>query len=397
MHHNEVTCVLSAQLLLTLAFMLNLSSGARGLLLFGATAALALPAAAQSTKTPKYSNEFLNIGVGARALGMGKVQVSLANDATAGYWNPAGLVNQTHKYDGVLMHSELFSGVVKNDYAAFSMPLDDKSAIGVSVMRLGVDNIADTRNLINEYGYVDYSKIEYFSVADYALLLSYSRKVSQVEGLSVGGNAKVIYRNIGKFAHGYGFGIDAGVQYNHKGWNLGLMARDITTTFTQWTINADEYKKGLNSTIANNGDAIPTSSAEITLPRFVLGAGRRFELPKQFTALVAVDLEATTDGQRGTPISTKVVSVDPRLGVELGYKNLVFLRGGAGNYQKIQDFAPNGNGTYNNSWRGQYSLGAGVAISGLRVDLALSRLAVEKLGSTSQTNSLIVSLGYGFK
>ena len=397
MHYNEVTCVLSAQLLLTLAFMLNLSSGARGLLLFGATAALALPAAAQSTKTPKYSNEFLNIGVGARALGMGKVQVSLANDATAGYWNPAGLVNQTHKYDGVLMHSELFSGVVKNDYAAFSMPLDDKSAIGVSVMRLGVDNIADTRNLINEYGYVDYSKIEYFSVADYALLLSYSRKVSQVEGLSVGGNAKVIYRNIGKFAHGYGFGIDAGVQYNHKGWNLGLMARDITTTFTQWTINADEYKKGLNSTIANNGDAIPTSSAEITLPRFVLGAGRRFELPKQFTALVAVDLEATTDGQRGTPISTKVVSVDPRLGVELGYKNLVFLRGGAGNYQKIQDFAPNGNGTYNNSWRGQYSLGAGVAISGLRVDLALSRLAVEKLGSTSQTNSLIVSLGYGFK
>ena len=397
MHYNEVTCVLSAQLLLTLAFMLNLSSGARGLLLFGATAALALPAAAQSTKTPKYSNEFLNIGVGARALGMGKVQVSLANDATAGYWNPAGLVNQTHKYDGVLMHSELFSGVVKNDYAAFSMPLDDKSAIGVSVMRLGVDNIADTRNLINEYGYVDYSKIEYFSVADYALLLSYSRKVSQVEGLSVGGNAKVIYRNIGKFAHGYGFGIDAGVQYNHKGWNLGLMARDITTTFTQWTINADEYKKSINSTIANNGDAIPTSSAEITLPRFVLGAGRRFELPKQFTALVAVDLEATTDGQRGTPISTKVVSVDPRLGVELGYKNLVFLRGGAGNYQKIQDFAPNGNGTYNNSWRGQYSLGAGVAISGLRVDLALSRLAVEKLGSTSQTNSLIVSLGYGFK
>ncbi len=56
----------------------------------------------------------------ARALGMGKVQVSLADDATAGYWNPAGLVNQKTKYDGVLMHSELFSGIVKNDYAAFS-------------------------------------------------------------------------------------------------------------------------------------------------------------------------------------------------------------------------------------------------------------------------------------
>ncbi|MDB5235296.1 MAG: hypothetical protein JWR44_2289, partial [Hymenobacter sp.] len=266
----------------------------------------------------------------------------------------------------------------------------------VSLMRLGVDNIADTRNIMNEYGYIDYSKIEYFSVADYALLLSYARKISRFEGLSIGGNGKIIYRNSGKFAHGYGFGIDAGVQYNHKGWNLGLMARDITTTFTQWTFNADEYRKGANSHVAIGNDPIPTNSAEITLPRFVLGVGRKFELPKQFSALVAVDLETTTDGERGTPISTGTFSVDPRLGVELGYKNLVFLRGGAGNYQKIQDFTATP-GQYSSNWKGQYSLGAGVAVSGLRVDLALSRLAVEKLGNSSQTNSLIVSLGYGFK
>ena len=372
--------------------MSKFSAIARGLCLVGATAALALPAAAQSTKTPKYSNEFLNIGVGARALGMGKVQVSLANDATAGYWNPAGLTNQTHKYDGVLMHSELFSGVVKNDYAAFSMPLDDKSALGVSVLRLGVDNIADTRALVNEYGYVDYSKIEYFSVADYALLLSYARKLG-VEGLSVGGSGKIIYRNIGKFAHGYGFGIDAGVQYNHKGWNLALTARDITTTFNSWNINSAEYVKGVLSTDqANLKDEVPKNSTEITLPRFVLGVGRRFDLPKQFSALVAADLEATTDGQRNTLVSSKALSVDPRLGVELGYKNLVFLRGGAGSFQKISSVVDQ-----SMQWKGQYSLGAGVAVSGLRIDLALSRLAVEKLGAASQTNSLIVSLGYGFK
>jgi hypothetical protein len=375
--------------------MSQLSSAARGLLLLGATAALALPAAAQ-TKTPKYSNEFLNLGVGARALGMGKVQVSLANDATAGYWNPAGLANQTRKYDAVLMHSELFSGIVKNDYAAFSTPLDDKSVLGVSVMRLGVDNIADTRSLLDEYGGVHYDRITYFSVADYALQLSYARKLAKVEGLSVGANAKIIYRNVGSFGHGYGFGIDAGVQYNHKGWNLGLMARDITTTFTQWTFNADEYRKGLTSTLAKT-DTIPTNSAEITLPRLVLGIGRRVELPKQFSALLAVDLEATTDGKRNTLVSSNAVSVDPRAGLEIGYKNLVFLRGGVGNFQKIQSFTKNAGGGYDSNWKAQYSLGAGVAVSGLRVDLALSRLAVEKLGSTSQTNSLIVSLGYGFK
>ena len=343
----------------------------------------AAPAARAQTKTPKYSNEFLNLGAGARSLGMGKTQVSLANDATAGYWNPAGLTNIAARYDGVLMHSELFSGVVKNDYAAFAMPLDDKSAIGVTLLRSGVDNIADTRALINEYGQIDYNRINTFSVADYALLLSYAYKMG-LEGLSLGVNGKLIYRNVGSFANAYGFGIDLGLQYNHKGWRLGLMARDVTTTFNAWSIDADKFKSN-----AIPGEVIPTNSTEITLPRFVLGAGRQFKLPAQFTMLAAVDLDATTDGQRGTLISASPVSVDPRVGIEIGYRNLAFLRGGIGNYQQITNF------NQQKEWKGQYSLGAGVAISGLRVDLALSRLAVEKLGATSQTNSLIVSLGYG--
>ena len=333
------------------------------------------------TNTPKYSNEFLNLGAGARSLGMGKVQVSLATDATAGYWNPAALTNLQARYDGALMHSELFSGVVKNDYATFAMPLDDKTVVGATLLRSGVDNIADTRALINEYGQIQYDRITYFSVADYALLLSYARKLGP-EGLSVGANAKLIYRNIGSYANAYGFGIDAGVQYNHGGWRLGLSARDITTTFNAWSIDAEKFK----ATTTPN-EVIPTNSTELTLPRLVLGVGYQFKLPAQFTALAAVDLEATTDGERNTLVSAKPVSVDPRVGVEIGYRNLVFLRGGAGNYQKITNFDKQ------KQWKGQYSLGAGVAFSGLRVDLALSRLALDQSASV---NSLIVSLGYGF-
>lgn len=342
---------------------------------------LAAGAAHAQTNTPKYSNEFMNLGAGARSLGMGKVQASLATDATAGYWNPAALTNLSAKYDGVLMHSELFSGVVKNDYAAFAMPLDEKSVIGATLLRSGVDNIADTRSLINEYGYIQYDRITYFSVADYALLLSYARQLGP-EGLSVGANAKFIYRNVGSYANAYGFGIDAGVQYNHQGWRLGLTARDITTTFNAWSIDADKFKANVVP-----GEAIPKNSTELTLPRLVLGIGYQFKLPAQFTALVATDLEATTDGQRNTLLSAKPVSVDPRVGVEVGYRSLVFLRGGLGNYQKITNF------DQQQRWKGQYSLGAGVAFSGLRVDLALSRLAIDE---SSSVNSLIVSLGYGF-
>ncbi|QDA61397.1 putative type IX sorting system protein PorV2 [Hymenobacter jejuensis] len=355
----------------------------------GLSAGLTTVATAQSKdNTPKYSNEFLNIGVGGRALGMGKVQVSLADDATAGYWNPAGLLGQKTKYDAVLMHSELFSGIVKNDYAAFSTPLDDKSAIGVSLVRLGVDDIADTRNLINEYGYIDYNKIQYFSIADYALLVSYARKIGNVEGLTIGGSGKIIYRNIGSFANAWGFGIDAGLRYNHAGWQFGLTARDVTTTFTAWTINSEKFQ---NTTLT--GDSIPTNSTEITLPRFVLGASRSVKLPGQFTALVAADLEMTTDGKRETPISTSLISIDPRAGLEVGYNNVVFLRGGISNFQKLKSF------TGQKEWYAQPSFGVGVATNGLRLDMAFSRLAVGSIAGqkTGQANSIIVSLGYGFR
>lgn len=344
-----------------------------------------VPALAQ-TKTPKYSNEFLNIGVGGRALGMGKVQVSLADDATAGYWNPAGLASQKTKYDAALMHSELFSGIVKNDYAAFSLRLDDKSAIGASVVRLGVDDIADTRALVNEYGYINYDNIRYFSVADYAVLLSYARQLGSIEGLQVGANAKVIYRNIGSFANAWGFGVDAGLQYQRNNWRLALMARDITTTYNAWTIHPEEFEGSANAL-----DPLPKNSTEITLPLFVLGASRLVQLPGEFTALGALDLELSTDGQRNTLLSSKAVSLDPRAGLELGYKQLVYLRGGVGNAQQVQSF------TGKEQWKVQPSLGVGLALSGLRLDMALSRLAVEKLGQQSQPTSIIVSLGYGFK
>ncbi|GAB3838420.1 putative type IX sorting system protein PorV2 [Hymenobacter jeollabukensis] len=354
--------------------------------LVGTGAALAQTTTPAKDNTPKYSNDFLSIGVGGRALAMGGTQVSLAQDATAGYWNPAGLIGQKTKYDAVLMHSELFSGIVKNDYAAFSMPLDERSAIGASLIRVGVDDIPDTRALVNEYNQISYDRITYFSVADYGLLLSYARKLEAVEGLNVGANAKIVYRNVGDYANAWGFGIDAGAQYQRGNWRLALMARDITTTFNAWSVNTDKFKPTQDTL-----DFIPKNSTEITLPRFVLGVSRSFKLPADLTAVAALDLEMTTDGKRNTPVSSNFVSIAPHVGAEIGYKNLLFLRGGATNVQKIQAFDGK------DEWKVQPTLGVGVALSGLRLDLALSRLAIERLGASSQANSIMVSLGYGFK
>jgi hypothetical protein len=49
-------------------------------------------------QAPKYSNEFLSIGVGARALGMSNSCVAGVNDVTSGYWNPQALAKWQAKY-----------------------------------------------------------------------------------------------------------------------------------------------------------------------------------------------------------------------------------------------------------------------------------------------------------
>ena len=70
----------------------------------------------------KYSNEFLNIGAGARGLGMGAAQAASVNDGTAGYWNPAALVGVQDFPTINLMHASYFDNIGKYDYASFAIP-----------------------------------------------------------------------------------------------------------------------------------------------------------------------------------------------------------------------------------------------------------------------------------
>ena len=63
----------------------------------------------------KYSNEFLAIGVGADAYGMGNAVVASADGVSAAYWNPAGLVGVKSWLEASVMHSEFFAGIAKYD------------------------------------------------------------------------------------------------------------------------------------------------------------------------------------------------------------------------------------------------------------------------------------------
>jgi len=340
---------------------------------------------------PKYSNEFLNIGVGGRALGMGNVQAAIVHDATAGFWNPAGLTQLSQKHNVVLMHSELFAGIVKNDFASYAMPLDSNSAFSVSLIRTGVDDIADTRNLVNEYGYINYDNIQLFSVADYALILSYARRSKLIRGLRLGGNVKIIYRNVGDFANAYGFGLDFGARLDRRKWHFGLMAKDVTTTFNAWVHNPDKFRE---SAIITGDTLLIKNSVEITLPRLIVGVARDFRFSNKITALAAADLDFTFDGPRNVLWGTGLVSVDPHLGLEVNYGHLVSVRGGISNVQQIKNF------DQTQLWRAQPNFGIGISTNGLSLDLALSRLAdttpTNNFSDNSRLSSVIVSLGYSF-
>ena len=138
----------------------------------------------------KYSNEFLNIGVDAAAFGMSKAVVATSNNVNSVYWNPSGLVG-IKDYQGAVMHAEYFEGIAKYDYVGFAMPIDDSSALGISLIRFGVDDILNTTELIDNNGNIDYNKISLFSAADYALNFAYARNLP-VQGLNVGLNTKII-------------------------------------------------------------------------------------------------------------------------------------------------------------------------------------------------------------
>lgn len=330
---------------------------------------------------PKYANEFLAIGVGARAAALGNTQVAIVNDVTSGYWNPAGLLNQTNDYNGILQHAEYFSGIAKYDYVAFSMPLDSLSAIGFSIIRFGIDDIPDTRFLYDANGAINYDNVRFFSAADYGFFTSYARKLPVFGGLKVGGSFKIIHRKAGQFATGWGFGLDLGAQYELSQWQLGAMFRDITGTFTAWSHNTDS----LINIYTQTGNVIPSTTLEIALPRLVLGVGRQFNY-KKFGFLPTVDITITFDGKRNTLVKSSFASIDPVMGLEISYASIAFLRVGVKNYQELKNFDSS---TYTVV---EPTFGLGFKYSGLALDYALTSLGIQTESLYTHIFSLMVNL-----
>ncbi len=334
----------------------------------------------------KYSNEFLNIGSGARGLAMGGAVISNQDDVYSPMWNPAGLTDVERDWQGAAMHAEYFESIAKYDYVSFAKALDSKNGVlGISIVRLGIDNILNTTQMIDSEGNIDYDKITKFSTSDYAGIISYGFNPGGNEKLSLGVNAKVVYRNIGKFANGFGFGFDLGAIYKaESGYKIGAMLRDATTTVNFWTINQKELSAVVNGEEFNPA---PKDKMEITMPKLNAGVSKSFELNRDLELLpeagINVDFAKTA-----ALISTDFASISPYLGAELSYQKMIFVRAGLNKFQNVTDIED-----LKRKVTMQPSAGIGIRYRGLTLDYAITNTGIGGSNYFSNFFSLKLDMG----
>jgi hypothetical protein len=222
--------------------------------------------------------------------------------------------------------------------------------------------------MIDTEGNINYDKITKFSQADYAGIISYAFRPGGNQKLDVGVNAKIVYRNVGKFATGFGFGFDIGTIYHaDTGWNFGAVLRDATTTINFWTINQKEL-----STIVNGEEfnPAPKDKMELTMPKLNIGMSRTFELNRDLEILSVGGLNVDFAKTKSL-ISTDFASISPYAGAELNFQNTVFVRLGFNKFQNITDIE-----NLKRKLSLQPNAGIGIKYSGLTLDYAITNTGI---------------------
>jgi hypothetical protein len=294
------------------------------------------------TVISKYAGEFMSIGVGGRALGMGGAFVAVANDVTSGYYNPAGLANINYP-QLALMHSEQFGNLVNYDYGAVAIPYSKDMSFGLSIMRLGVDGIPDTRNALydaNGDGIIDinsdrldYSKITEFSNQDWAFYLTFAKR--QSENFYWGINAKIIKRDLAEY-NATGIGFDVGAFYIPlNNLYLGANLQDATTTLIAWS----------------------TGRNELVSPTLKVGSAYKIVEFLGGYIMPALDFDIRFENRQfASNFNLGPVSFDMHAGFEYSFKNIVAVRAG---YNDVK----------------QFTIGAGVKLPKLNIDYSFARFS----------------------
>jgi hypothetical protein len=212
---------------------------------------IALSTSLFAQDTYKYAGEFLNIGAGARALGMGGAFVAVADDGTTTYWSPGGLPSLKSK-EISFMYCQQFKSLVQTNFISYVYPKSKWGAFGISWLRLGVDDIPKTGYLdANQNNMQDFDdkndngvkdpgemylehpiQVGTFDDIEEGFFLTYGANLS--DKFSAGLNVKYIRQLLAQNSS-TGIGLDIGGIYEvFKDFKVGFNVQDVTKTKLKW-------------------------------------------------------------------------------------------------------------------------------------------------------------------
>lgn len=264
----------------------------------------------QSTKSGTTAAQFLKIGVGPRAIGMGSAFAATANDLTAIYWNPAGLASNSSS-EAFFNHTNWIADV-GYDFAGFSTNLPGFGTVGVFVTVLNAIDGMLVRTVETPEG-----TGEKFDAGGMSVGLSYARNLT--DNFSIGFNAKYIREYIWNES-AVGFAFDAGVLYKIPILNEFRLAASVSNFGTKMKMDGRDILEIKQVGEQGTGNLI-NSYIELD----------EWDLPLMFRVGVAADLLKSESSR----LTYALDAVHPNdhteyvnTGVEYGWNETIFVRTG---------------------------------------------------------------------
>jgi Type IX secretion system protein PorV len=241
--------------------------------------------------------EFLKIGVGSRATAMGDAFVAVDNDASALYWNPAGLVQFSQ--DQVLFSHNEWVVDINHDFLGAVYHLDETNAFGVAVTSLSTQDMPVTTE------FAPFGTGEYFGYGDLAFAVSYSRKMT--DKFSFGGTVRYIEETLAKLKM-RGVMIDLGTYY--------------------WTgLGTSRFAVA----VSNFGNQLAPDGEVVLVGKREKSDWQAFSPPTVFRIGFALDPIKTDENMLTTSIQLNHPndnSENVSVGAEYSWKKILYLRGG---------------------------------------------------------------------
>jgi hypothetical protein len=280
----------------------------------------------QHSYAKKYAGEFMAVGGGARALGMGGAFAAVADDASAVFWNPSG-ISGFDQMQALFMHSERFGQLVNYNFASFVMPTsilakEREASFGFALIHLGIDDIIITsgipilndngngileKELGEELAPYDVALLPWESNNDVALFGSFAMKTDYGR---VGGTLKLIYSDAVAGYSSTGIGLDIGYLYSDllPRFDVGVKLQDVTGTYISWSSGTNEF----------------------IVPSVKLGTAYTYKHPSlNGSILLVADADVYFEDRRnGSQFWSGRTSTDLHVGGELQFQEKVMVRGG---------------------------------------------------------------------